>query len=179
MSLQRRVLVESGHRCAIPQCGHPATEFHHIEPWAKVQEHTFENLIAVCPNDHGRAERGEIDRKSMQMYKDNLAVLTGRYTQLERRLLRMMAGAGNGEAMAVRLDRSYQFEFHDLIEDGLIQELRSGEGRVEILGIPQGPHIYVPTDDGVAFINRWLVGDDLSVEIRDAKGLTSREREQG
>jgi hypothetical protein len=48
-------------------------DVHHIVPWAKVQEHTFENLIALCPNCHRRAERGDIDRKSLRLYKARLA----------------------------------------------------------------------------------------------------------
>ena len=50
--IKRQVLIEAGHRCAIPTCGHPTTEIAHILPWAKVKEHKFENLIALCPNCH-------------------------------------------------------------------------------------------------------------------------------
>jgi hypothetical protein len=48
-------------------------DVHHIVPWAKVQDHTFENLIALCPNCHRRAERGDIDRTSLRLYKARLA----------------------------------------------------------------------------------------------------------
>ncbi|WP_132301905.1 HNH endonuclease signature motif containing protein [Kribbella sp. VKM Ac-2568] len=47
--LQRDVLVEAGHRCAIPTCRATPTEICHIEPWAKAKAHRFENLIALCP----------------------------------------------------------------------------------------------------------------------------------
>jgi len=36
--LERRVLVEAGHRCAIPACGYPACEIHHIIPWKKCKK---------------------------------------------------------------------------------------------------------------------------------------------
>jgi hypothetical protein len=49
-------------------------EINHIEPWSKVKQHTFDNLIALCPTCHARYMRGEIDRESMQMYKLNLGV---------------------------------------------------------------------------------------------------------
>lgn len=39
-------------------------------------KHGFDNLIALCPNDHARAERGEVDRQALRAYKRNLAVLT-------------------------------------------------------------------------------------------------------
>lgn len=71
--LRRRVLVEAGHRCAIHTCRHTDVDVHHIEPWSKCREHRFENLIALCPNCHRRADLGEIDRKSLHMYKARLA----------------------------------------------------------------------------------------------------------
>jgi len=70
--LKRKLLLESGHRCAIPTCKHPEVEFHHIIPWEKCQEHTFDNMIVLCPNCHARADRGKIDRKSLLLYKANL-----------------------------------------------------------------------------------------------------------
>ena len=67
--LKRRVLVEAGHRCAIHTCKHPAVDVHHIIPWSQSQEHSYENLIALCPNCHRRADSGEIDRQSLLAYK--------------------------------------------------------------------------------------------------------------
>lgn len=71
--LRRRVLVEAGHRCAIHTCRYTDVDVHHIEPWSQCREHRFENLIALCPNCHRRADLGEIDRKSLRMYKARLA----------------------------------------------------------------------------------------------------------
>ena len=71
--LRRQVLVEASHRCAIPQCPHPDVDIHHIIPWARCKKHEFGNLIALCPNCHRRAEKGEIDRKALQKYKALLA----------------------------------------------------------------------------------------------------------
>ncbi|MGV9664817.1 HNH endonuclease [Nocardia niigatensis] len=86
--LKRAVLVEAGHRCAIPTCRQTPVELAHITPWAKVKEHTFDNLIALCPTCHTRFDRGDIDRKAMFQYKANLDILNYRYTDLERQLLR-------------------------------------------------------------------------------------------
>lgn len=72
-SLKRQLLVECGHRCAVTGCGHPAVEFHHIVPWAQCQEHDYRNMIALCPNHHVMADRGEIDRKAQRMYKSRTA----------------------------------------------------------------------------------------------------------
>ncbi|WP_206608448.1 HNH endonuclease signature motif containing protein [Streptomyces orinoci] len=87
--LKRAVLVEAGHRCAIPTCRQTPVDLAHITPWAKVREHTFENLIALCPTCHARFDRGEIDRKAMLQYKANLEIVNQRYTDTERQLLRV------------------------------------------------------------------------------------------
>ncbi|HKQ08164.1 MAG TPA: HNH endonuclease signature motif containing protein [Blastocatellia bacterium] len=73
--LERDVLVEAGHRCAIPTCRQIPVEIAHIVPWARVKAHTFDNLIALCPTCHTRYDNGEIDRRAMLQYKANLSVL--------------------------------------------------------------------------------------------------------
>ncbi|HJQ83495.1 MAG TPA: HNH endonuclease [Candidatus Binatia bacterium] len=74
--LRRRVLVEAGHRCAIQTCRHTAdVDLHHIIPWERCREHTYDNLIALCPNCHRRADAGEIDRKSLLLYKAQLKAI--------------------------------------------------------------------------------------------------------
>jgi len=81
--VRRRVLVEAGHRCAIPTCRHIDVDIHHIIPWEQCQSHDYENLIALCPNCHRRADRGEIDRKSLHIYKVNLRFAHDKYSQFE------------------------------------------------------------------------------------------------
>ena len=81
--IKRMVLVEAGHRCAIPQCRHLDVDIHHIDPWESCQTHEYENLIAICPNCHRRAENGDIDRKSLRLYKANLRFAHDRFSQFE------------------------------------------------------------------------------------------------
>lgn len=82
--IRRRVLVEAGHRCAIPTCRYIDVDVHHIIPWETCQKHEYENLIALCPNCHRRAHKNsEIDRKSLKLYKANLRFTHDRFTQLE------------------------------------------------------------------------------------------------
>ncbi|MER7035808.1 HNH endonuclease signature motif containing protein [Streptomyces albidoflavus] len=90
-ALKRTILVEAGHRCAIPTCRQTPVELAHITPWSKIKEHTFDNLIALCPTYHTRFDRDDIDRKSMLQYKQNLEVLNGRYTDVERQVLKVYA----------------------------------------------------------------------------------------
>lgn len=86
--LRRKVLVEAGHRCAIPACRYIDVDVHHIIPWETCQMHEYENLIALCPNCHRRAHNtNEIDRKSLYLYKANLRFTHDRFSQLEVDLL--------------------------------------------------------------------------------------------
>lgn len=56
MALQRELLIECGHRCAV--CGESfPLERAHIIPWCKAHEHTLENLICLCANCHARADK--------------------------------------------------------------------------------------------------------------------------
>ena len=68
--IRRQVLIEAGHRCALP-------------PWTTCKKHEYENLIALCPNCHRRADRGDIDRKSLRIYKANLRFVHDKFSQLE------------------------------------------------------------------------------------------------
>lgn len=81
--LHRRVLVEAGHRCAIPTCRHIEVDIAHIVPWDTCKEHKYENLIALCPNCHRRADKGEIDRESLRMYKANLRYTHDKFSPFE------------------------------------------------------------------------------------------------
>jgi hypothetical protein len=93
-NLKRQVLVEAGHRCAIPTCRHISVEIHHIIPWEQCQSHGYDNLIALCPNCHERADRGKIDRKSLLMYKANLRYAHDRFSQFEVDFLFEIAKTG-------------------------------------------------------------------------------------
>jgi hypothetical protein len=46
-------------------------------PWEDRKSHDFENLIALCPNCHRRADAGEIDRKALRWYKSRLSAAIG------------------------------------------------------------------------------------------------------
>lgn len=75
--IRRAVFVEAGHRCAIPRCGETELDVHHIIPWETCKKHEYSNLIALCPVCHRRAHKGEIDRKSLQLYKAALIATGG------------------------------------------------------------------------------------------------------
>jgi hypothetical protein len=95
VEIQRAVLVECGHRCAIPRCNQTELDFHHIVPWVECKKHEYSNLIALCPTCHRRAHNKDIDRKSLMIYKENLAkefgtrdkgTLAGEIVEIHRRI---------------------------------------------------------------------------------------------
>jgi hypothetical protein len=120
--LVRQVLIEAGHRCAIPTCRSIPVEIAHIKPWSDVREHSFDNLLALCPNCHARHHRGEIDRQSLIAYKALLASVLSRYNDLEQRLLFVFARMPKGSGYVFVTDRSYDFEFMYLLADCLLVE---------------------------------------------------------
>src|SRR5450830_1420091 len=63
--IRRAVLVEAGHRCAIPRCDQTELDIHHIVPWETCRKHEYSNLIALCPLCHRRVHNGDIDRKAL------------------------------------------------------------------------------------------------------------------
>ena len=158
--LRRDVLVEAGHRCAIPTCRQIPVEIAHIEPWSKVHEHKFDNLIALCPTCHARAEGGGIDRPALRQYKANLSVLNHRYSDLERRVLEAFADRPTDRH--VSLPGGLELLLWYLFRDGYLVEWRPPHGGelVEIMGMPMHK-VYELTDEGRAFVNRWVEPRDL------------------
>lgn len=114
--IKREVLVEAGHRCAIPTCRQTTLEVAHIEPYEKVKKHEANNLIALCPNCHTRFDKGEIDKKSIRIYKKRLIFLSDRYSKYELNILSALTKKnkvfiGGGELMII-----------NLLDDGFIEK---------------------------------------------------------
>ena len=151
VELERAVLIECGHRCAIPTCRQVPVEVAHIIPWAKCKEHTFNNLIALCPTCHTRYDKGEIDRKSMQIYKLNLLLVNSRYGDLEQRVLRKFIKDRSTDEFWWFVDMDILLMY--LLDDGLLQE--TGQTR-QVGGLPQ--RLYKLTKKGQDYVAQWPTG---------------------
>jgi HNH endonuclease len=144
------ILVEAGHRCAIPTCRYIEIDIHHIVPWAQCQAHEYDNLIALCPNCHRRADRGEIDRKSLRLYKLNLRFAHDKYSQLEMDVLFRLSKLPHGHGipwlgyMSIMLQRLVDSEF---IEAYAPQVVETSMGAVT------SPDIITITQNGRNFIS--------------------------
>jgi hypothetical protein len=165
-AIKRAVLVEAGHRCAIPTCRATTTEVAHIVPWAESQDNSFENLIALCPNCHTRFDqKKEIDRPAMKMYKHNLGILNNRYGEFERRLFEVLAETGErlfvvgaaGDLQVTNAVKDGFFEDKHVESMGL--EVRGSDGSIK--NFPMA-FTYWVTDAGVNFIKRYAEGADIA-----------------
>ncbi|MFE5613981.1 HNH endonuclease [Streptomyces sp. NPDC056470] len=165
--VKRAVLVEAGHRCAIPTCKTSTTEIAHIRPWRVVREHKVENLIALCPTCHTRFDKGEIDRKAMLQYKANLGVINGRYGEIERRVLALFAE--NPEINSVPMPAASDIAMMHLVKDGLF--MRGLKPNLGIL-IPNGACATIDFAGGTQeFYTITEKGRDLVARLVDARSL--------
>ncbi len=162
----RAVLVESGHRCAIPTCRATTTEIAHIVPWAKSHDNSFENLIALCPNCHTRFDQKKgIDHLAMKMYKHNLGILNNRYGEFERRLFELFAksnervfvvGAGGDLLVANAVKDGF---FEDKKVEGIGFQIKGSDGFSKNFPMT---FTYWVTDSGVEFIKNYVEGHDIA-----------------
>lgn len=157
MSLRRQVLVEAGHRCAIPTCRYPTAEIAHIEPYAKVRKHEYHNLIALCPNCHTRFDRGEIDRLSMGAYKRKITYLSDRYSRFELNVVDYLRSH-------TRVNIHGVLQVKALVDDGLIANVESRIVREYDGEEPEVLEFLAQlTDRGRAFVKAWRDPDDDSL----------------
>lgn len=164
--VKRAVLVEAGHRCAIPTCRATTTEIAHIIPWAETRDNAFVNLIALCPNCHTRFDqKKEIDHLSIKMYKHNLSILNNRYGEFERRLFGVLAVSservfvvGAGEDLLVANGVKDGF-FEDKHVEGMGLDISGSNGFRK--NFPMS-FTYWVTDAGVDFIKRYAEGQDIA-----------------
>lgn len=164
--VKRLVLVEAGHRCAIPTCRATTTEIAHIVPWAETRDHSFENLIALCPNCHTRFDqKKEMDRLSVKMYKHNLGILNNRYGEFERRLFEVLAKSN--ERVFV-LGAAGDLLVANAVKDGFFEDKHVEGMGLQVNGIDgfsknfPMTFTYWVTDAGVEFIKRFANGIDIA-----------------
>lgn len=164
-ALKRRVLVEAGHRCAIPTCRAAQVEIAHIVAWSKVKEHAYGNLIVLCPNCHTRFDNGEIDVSSIKQYKAQLRYLTDRYSLFELDVLEILAGRTSEGGIPFL---SYLvLLIKRILEEGLV-EIKEMNAGMKIGNIKTTPDILSITPKGRRFMTDFQAGRDIGYEyIKD------------
>jgi hypothetical protein len=152
------VLVEAGHRCAIPTCRHPTTEIAHIVPGSQSHDDSFENLIALCPNcitPHD--QKKETDRQSIRRYKRNLGILNSRYSDFERRVFDQIAET---DQRSFPVEAGFEILLVHAVKDGLLKRVEPSPVAIQ-RGEPTH-HDYEVTDAGLRFVSRYVQGEDIS-----------------
>ncbi|MFF3229124.1 HNH endonuclease [Nocardia suismassiliense] len=136
--LRRAVLVEAGHRCAIPTCRQYPVEVDHIVDWAKTRRHDFDNLIALCPTCHARKTKGEIDTLAMKQYKLNLGVSVNRpWPRTDPQAPSEVGTSGIGEPL-------------DRMNDPIALEVQPSIAVSAVSGLPSLPqYVRRPLDEGL------------------------------
>jgi type I restriction enzyme R subunit len=77
IEIQREVLFEARHRCAV--CCEPTPlERAHIDPWGKSHDHSAANLIALCANCHTRADKERWGEEYLSRYKKKPCALAAK-----------------------------------------------------------------------------------------------------
>ena len=155
--LERRVLVESGHRCAIPVCRQVPIEIAHIVGYAQCKKHEFHNLIPLCPTCHTRFDNGDIDHQSMLLYKFNLALVNRRYGDAEARVLEWFAD--NRSRTGIRILEEMQVLLLHLVKDGLLEDA----GKKEALPGGIVRKTLDLTQAGKEFLDLWLAHTQAAV----------------
>ncbi len=168
--LKRQVLVEAGHRCAIPTCRHTANvDIHHIIPWETSLKHEFDNLICLCPNCHRMAhdESNGMYRKALRIHKANLSLLNSRYSAYEIRILLTFTKDETQTAIWLPISLDSGINLMYLLEDKLIAE-KSKDIHMYTDSSPDRPStivgniLYELTDKGRSFISSWSRGEELN-----------------
>ncbi len=149
--LERAILVEAGHRCAIPVCRQIPVEIAHIVPYVRCKKHEFHNLLPLCPTCHARFDQGIIDQMSMSMYKMNLALINRRYGDAEARVLEWFAR--DRSRTGIRLFAEMQVLLFRLIDDGLIEDAGKDE---HLAGGAIVRKTYLLTQAEKNYVDQWL-----------------------
>ncbi len=159
-------MTEAGYRCAVPTCrGAAALEFEHIEEWCKVKEHRFEDMIVLCATCHARVTRKEISKGSIRTYKQNLAIISGRYSLYEMRALELfhshLSQFASDSLPLLQLPRTDYLHVKGLEQDGLVKITQSSGSSVRINGLAVEPWLMQLTPNGKEFITSYFGGKEL------------------
>lgn len=95
--IKRQLRQEAGFGCCF--CGFPFCDYHHINPWARKNEHDPNDLMYVCPNHHrecGQDAYSEDEQRSVKSTPANVqAGLTYGHLHIGSSPLHIHIGSNN------------------------------------------------------------------------------------
>ncbi|WP_051367748.1 HNH endonuclease [Hamadaea tsunoensis] len=134
--VQLAVRAEAGYACAVPGCRQTPIEIAHIMPWAVSQDHSYANLVALCPTCHTRFDGGEISVDAMRLYKAKVGA-DGRIVvglALKARIRARVKEIVDGADLEGLLAMGCPSNEYDPEVDDLVELLISGEINLSSVG---------------------------------------------
>lgn len=174
-ALKRQLMIDSGWKCSVPLCGTTsALEIDHIEEWAKVGEHKYENLIVLCPTHHAMKKSGsnprDVNALALRAIKQNQTEVAGRYGDVERRVLEFFLR--NPGLRIVFLPGDFDILLMQLLNDGLLEKEFSADGSV-VISLGDGTGEPTP-EDSLTIRQAYRLTDDgfgAVLALRNAQSL--------
>jgi len=111
-------------------------------------------MIVLCAVDHHRFDGGEIPHQSIRVFKENLATVSGRYGDFERRVLEYFLDIGNPVGATIQLAFHQDIHLRNLIRDGLLH-MTYRERHIMSGAFEDGIELYSLTTVGRRFVQRW------------------------
>ena len=136
-----------------PHLSAPNDQIFHIVPESQSHDDSFENLIALCP----KCQNKDIDRQSMRRYKRNLTILNSRYSDFERRVFDQIAET---DRRSFIVEAGLEIVLPHEVNDGLLKRVEPTPAMIQRGESTDTP--YEVTDEGLAFANRIVCGEDIS-----------------
>jgi hypothetical protein len=110
---------------ACPVCGSPVLTYHHFDPpWNERQHNDPKGMIALCPDDHGRADAGTWTKDELRKLKRQ----PWKYQRIEEKFF----WAEHDRRILYRLGTNYATSHRTIIAIGghpILWEERTGDGR--------------------------------------------------
>jgi hypothetical protein len=114
-------------------------------------KHDYENLLALCPNCHRRADNKEIDRKSLRLYKANLRFAHDKYSQIELDVLFELYK--NPPGHSIHWLPAVLMLLKRVIESEYLRVYTPANVSVILAGMRSNPDYLFLTDKGRAFVD--------------------------
>jgi hypothetical protein len=105
--------------------------------------------IALCANCHRRADRGEIDRKALRLYKLNLRFAHDKFSQLEMDVLFELKDLSEG--VGIHWPPFMMLLLKRILDSGYLL-VRESQAPVVLAGMPAAPLSLYLSPEGKAFL---------------------------
>ena len=159
------VLMESGYKCANPNCRHILTlEIHHIKWVRDGGGNKPENLLALCPNCHSLHTQGHIAQEAIRVWKGMLLTLNNPNRESADILIHLHRQGQSSSGRNTRYSGDALLQVAGLLNAGLLEASSSQSSTGAAGAVPQSSFRLVLTEKGLVLVDAWLSGDEEQYE---------------